>query len=207
MWYASDPVAARLAEAQFSLGDGPCQEALGSFAPVFASDLSQGTDLRRWPVFAHMATGLGVHALFSLPLGNGGVAFGTLDLYRKRAGTLSPDDTRTALMAADAVAFSVLTVANGAADADPEGVASWVEAAEADRDEVHQAVGMVMVQLGVDPQQALDRLRAHAFRDGSTVTDVARDVVARRLRLTRYDSQEPEERGPKGGCDQGSGGA
>jgi len=46
---------------------------------------------------------------------------------------------------------------------------------------VHYATGMVMVQLGVDPQHALARLRAYAFAEGRTVTEVARDVVARRL--------------------------
>lgn len=191
-WYSSDDTAARLAEAQYTLGDGPCQTALDLAAPVLAADLSEGADARRWPVFAHQATGLGVRAVFSLPLGIGRRAVGTLDLYRGAPGGLSPRDLRIALRVRDAVTFAVLDLQpayDGAERAGEEGMASWVEAAEADHAEVHRAVGMVMVQLGVDPQQALDRMRGRAFAQDRTVSEVAQDVVARRISF-RPDGDE-----------------
>lgn len=186
LWCASDETAARLAEAQYTLGDGPCRTALELVAPVLAPDLTKGPDARRWPVFARQAVELGVLAVFALPLGTGGQAVGTLDLYRDTLGTLSERDLRIALLVSDAVTFAVLNQMPGTDDSaqpDDGGVASWVEAAEADHAEVHQAVGMVMVQLGVDPQQALDRLRARAFVLGRTVTEVARDVLTRSVRF------------------------
>src|SRR4051812_2085573 len=97
-WYASDDTAGQLAEAQDTLGDGPCQSALELGAPVLAPDLAQGTDARRWPVFANQAVELGARAVFSLPLGIGGLAIGTLDLYRDRAGALSERELRIALL-------------------------------------------------------------------------------------------------------------
>jgi hypothetical protein len=48
---------------------------------------------------------------------------------------------------------------------------------------VHQAAGMVSVQLGISVAEALVRLRAHAFRHDRLLGDVANEVVARRLRL------------------------
>ena len=48
---------------------------------------------------------------------------------------------------------------------------------------VHQAAGMVATQLGVPVDEALLRLRAHAFSSGRPLTDIARDVVSRTLRL------------------------
>jgi hypothetical protein len=84
---------------------------------------------------------------------------------------------------------------NGFVPADEAGVASWVDAAEADHIEVHQAVGMVMVQLGIEPEQALDRLRAHAFSQGRTVTEVAQEILARTLRFgPETDDDHPEGR-------------
>lgn len=68
-WCASDDTAARLAEAQYTLGDGPCHSALALAAPVFAPDLAQAPDAQRWPFFARQAVELGVRAVFSLPLG------------------------------------------------------------------------------------------------------------------------------------------
>jgi hypothetical protein len=48
---------------------------------------------------------------------------------------------------------------------------------------VHQASGMVAVQLGVSVTEALIRLRSYAFTHDRLLTDIARDVVARLLRF------------------------
>lgn len=40
---------------------------------------------------------------------------------------------------------------------------------------------MIMIQLDADAEQALAALRARAFAEGRTATDVARDVLARRV--------------------------
>jgi hypothetical protein len=53
----------------------------------------------------------------------------------------------------------------------------------ADGTEVHQAAGVVSVQLGVDVGAALAVLRARAFSTGQSLRDLASDVVARRVRL------------------------
>jgi|GEM_PF-3083545 len=52
------------------------------------------------------------------------------------------------------------------------------------RAEVRQATGMVMAQLGVAADEAWIRLRAFAFAQGR---DVAREVIARRIRFNRDD--------------------
>ncbi|WP_460107570.1 GAF and ANTAR domain-containing protein [Streptomyces sp. YKOK-J1] len=200
-WCASDRVSARLAELQYTLGDGPCHTALEQGAPVIAADLTGGWDARRWPVFAHEAAGLGVLAVFSLPLGVSGAAVGTLDLYRDQAGGLSEPDLRTALWVRDAVTYALMSVQPAYDDPDDEaedGLASWVEASEADHTEVYQAVGMVMVQSDVDPEQALDRMRARAFAEGLTVSQVARNVVARRLRFDPDPDGRDDEQGRRG---------
>ncbi|MFD0573456.1 ANTAR domain-containing protein [Kitasatospora gansuensis] len=54
---------------------------------------------------------------------------------------------------------------------------------------VHQATGMLSVQLALSLPQALLRLRAHAYSSGRSITDVCQDVVERRLRL------EPDDNG------------
>jgi hypothetical protein len=56
---------------------------------------------------------------------------------------------------------------------------------------VHQAAGMVSVQLNVSVAHALIRLRAHAFGAERSLTDVAGEVVARRLRLAG-DGDDPD---------------
>ncbi|MGW7412318.1 GAF and ANTAR domain-containing protein [Streptomyces sp. NPDC054863] len=178
VWWSSDEVAGRLAEAQYSLGDGPCQRAVDLAAPVLASDLSAGPDARRWPVFAGQAVAMGVRAVFSLPLGVEAQVLGTLDLYRDVPGEMAVGDLSSALLAADAIMFALV---NLQASAVPDGSASWLKGAEANRDEVQQATGMIMFYLDVEPQQALARLRAHAFVHGQSVSEAAHDVIDRKV--------------------------
>ena len=69
-----------------------------------------------------------------------------------------------------------------AAVGDPDSNA-WAELNALSRAEVSQATGMLVVQLEVEPAEALVRLRAHAYSTGRSATEVARDIVDRRLRL------------------------
>ena len=48
---------------------------------------------------------------------------------------------------------------------------------------VHNAAGMVSVQLGISVTDALIRLGAYAFTRDRLLTEMAQDVIARRLRL------------------------
>lgn len=51
--------------------------------------------------------------------------------------------------------------------------------------EVHQATGMVAVQLGVPMQEALSRLRAAAFSGDESIDEVSRDVVSSARRFSQ----------------------
>jgi AmiR/NasT family two-component response regulator len=65
---------------------------------------------------------------------------------------------------------------------DPQSNA-WTELHALSRAEVSQATGMLVAQLGVEPAEALVRLRAYAYSVGRSSTDVARDILDRRLKL------------------------
>jgi AmiR/NasT family two-component response regulator len=69
-----------------------------------------------------------------------------------------------------------------AAVADPDSDA-WANLTLLSRAEVSQATGMLVAQLDVTPAEALVRLRAHAYAVGRSATEVARDILDRRLRL------------------------
>jgi hypothetical protein len=58
----------------------------------------------------------------------------------------------------------------------------WWSSAPRSR-EIHQASGMVAAQLRIPVRDAYARLQAHAFAHGSTLAEVAVDVVARRLQF------------------------
>jgi len=128
----------------------------------------------------------GVRAVFGFPLQVGGVRLGALNLYRTRPGALGDEQHANALVMADVVAQAVLLLQ---ANASPGEVSAELEAEADFQYVVHQAAGMVAVQLNITVAQALVRLRAHAFAADEPLADVARDVVTRALRFDGADER------------------
>jgi hypothetical protein len=179
--YATDATAELLEDLQFSLGEGPCVDAATSGGPVLIADLNDPTQTSRWPMYAAAVVDQArVGAVFAFPLQWGAINLGVLDLYRRDPGPLSSAQVRDAISAADAAALMLLGLRT---DPDPDGDAVW-DRSWSKRAEIHQATGMVIAQLGINPTDAFARLRAHAFTEGVSLSDVARDVVARRLHFT-----------------------
>ena len=169
------------------LGEGPCCDVLTSAAPVLAPDLGDTESRRRWPAFTPEARRLGVEAVFAFPLTIGAIRTGVMGLYRRTPGQLPGGHFADALLLADAATMLLLDTANGgggsqatdggALDGQPPDLALH-------RVEIDQATGMLMVQLGgVPAAEAFVRLRAYAYAQDRRLADVARDIVARRLRL------------------------
>ena len=69
------------------------------------------------------------------------------------------------------------------AGAPPGTVAEELEAGADFHFAVHNAAGIVSVQEDISVTEALIRLRAFAFSSNRPLADVARDVIARTLRL------------------------
>ena len=167
---ATDGAAMELEQLQFTLGEGPCVDASRTGRPVLQPDLAL-TAPPRWPAFAGGALEAGIRAVFAFPLRVGAIRLGVLDLYRDRAGPLSPGELSVAFSYADAATLILLHVQAGAP------VTGAVQVLD-DRAEVHQATGVVSVQAGVGLADALVLLRARAFTDGRSLADLARDVLA-----------------------------
>jgi len=164
---------------QLELGEGPCLDAHARGVPVLLPDLS-AENANRWPAFAAAALASGVHAEFSLPLTVGPAGIGTFDLCRDRPGMLSDEHLADALVAADIARDAVLY--HQYAPGEP-GLAELLAVAGADRIVVHQATGMIAAQLDETIANALARLRAAAFASGRPMSDIAQDVVERRVRF------------------------
>jgi GAF domain-containing protein len=181
---ASDPSCQRLEELQFTLGEGPCIDAMATNRPVLVADVSDGAS-GRWPMYAAAVHEYGVRSVFAFPLRTGSTSLGVLDVFRARAGRMSQEDVAQSLTFAEIARVVMLDGQHTAgAGAVPEGF----DEAPGYRAEVFQAQGMVMVQLGVSLAQALLRIRAYAYAEGRPLADVARDVVNR---ILRFDRDQP----------------
>ncbi len=176
--FASDELSARLEELQFTTGEGPGADEFWLGSPVLIADLESSAG--RWPGFVPDAVAAGAQAMFALPLQAGAIRVGVLSLYRARRGPLSAGELADVLVFAD-IALQLLLDASSGISGSPG--YRPLDGLSERRAVVHQATGMISVQLGVSLEEALSRLRAHAFASSTSLGDVAGDVVGRRLRF------------------------
>jgi len=175
----TDAVSALIEELQYTLGEGPCVDAYLHDRVVLEPDLADPRT-PRWPGFSPEAVAAGARAVFGFPLRVGAVRLGALNMYQVQPGALSDDQHANALVMADVVARWVIDVQ---ADAPPGVLATEMEQGGEFFFIVHNAAGVISVQLGCSITEALVRLRAYAFSNGRPLRDVAGDVVGRRLRF------------------------
>lgn len=181
--YASAQLASDMAELTVTLGEGP--ESLFD-SPCLVADLATAEHQARWPAYAPAAVAAGVRAVFAFPLRVGGAVVGGMALYRAEPGRLHRDQLADSLVLADTVLALLLDTGR---NPPPSVDGRWSEQTGPWHPEVHQATGMISVQLGVTAAVALVRLRAYAFSQDRRLSEVARDVVARRLRFDGSESQ------------------
>ncbi len=182
VYAASDPLSEHVEELQFLLGEGPCLDAFDRRRPVLIADLA-GEAMSRWPMYAPEAHDRGVRAVFAFPLQIGAARLGVLDVFRDRAGRLSGQHLADALCFADVAVEALLDRQSDDAGAPEEPTHDSVTDAVANRAELFQAQGMVMVQIRGSITDAADRIRAYAYAENRSLGEVARDIVADDLRF------------------------
>ena len=178
---ASDKTSERVADLQLTAGEGPALDAFRFGAPVL-EPVMDGFSTGRWTGFAPAALDMDVQAMFAFPLQVGAIRLGALCLDGDRPGPLLQQDLRDALLLAKTAVVSILNHLSGAPSVD-----GWAEEVDGYMSAVHQATGMIMVQLDTTVESALLRLRAHSFASGRPIASVATDVVARRLSFRGMD--------------------
>lgn len=164
-------------ELQLTSGEGPTYESHRRGQPVLIDELAREDG---WPMLGRDAGEAGIGAVFSFPLRSGAADFGSLTLYRDQPGPLDDGHYGDALVFAR-VALDLLLTAQDELDTGDlndlftqHGSSPW---------QVHQATGMVSVQLGIPLRDAMAMLRGEAFSSGRSLSETAGDVVAGRLQL------------------------
>ena len=162
---------------QFDLGEGPSYSAHRTGRPVQVPDLElDGT----WPAFSEGAAGIGLRAVFAFPLRSGSVGLGAMTLYQHVAGELTSEQYADALVFSR---FALNLFTSLQAGRPPDELDSVFTDSLSNSVEVHQASGVVSVQLAIPVAAALALLRAHAFTEGSTLAEMATQIIDHRLKL------------------------
>ncbi|NNH72234.1 ANTAR domain-containing protein [Nocardia uniformis] len=205
---AAGATAAWFADAQAASGEGPGPDAHGSGMPVRVRRFTEALTAGRWPLLAQWSRVDRVDSISSFPLRLGAIRVGFLDLFGSSETPLDVTGYVDAMNIADVITTLLstalmppgrtagldddvlvggvppidgVTAVDGVA-VDGVALGPWWEQPVSSR-EIHQATGMIAVQLDCTAAVAYSRLVGHAFASGHALADIAAEVVARRLRF------------------------
>lgn len=155
--------------------EGPGVEAPRLGIPVVVTDLAAGGSQPRWPVFAAEAAGLGVSAVVAVPIRIGVIRLGVMVAHRLEPGDLGGTVSEL-LRLSETAAYLLLDLQEGSGHrpTGDVGIESGDTASDQELTnfigaEIHQASGMVMVQLDIPIDAALDRGARPCVRHRETI--------------------------------------
>jgi hypothetical protein len=167
-------------DVQDTLREGPSLDVFRTQRPVVPG--SWEDQARQWPVLmdslpASVSSTL-VHAFPMLP---DQVLVGVVSLHLSSGAALSRTPEELDFLA-DVIGAAIV----GGVPVEEGQHAVWTE-----RDQVSQATGVVVAQLGIGPADALAVLRAHAFAHEASVAQISRAVLDRELDFSDPDPKDP----------------
>lgn len=170
---------------QFTVGEGPCIQALNAQAEVRASD----DDIaRRWPMFySELVRETPYRSIVSLPISITPTLPGAVDLY---FGDPRGAFTADLNAAAEVIGYLAAALQATAEPAQPSTqvpellLPAWMySGSAAGRLRTWIAAGMVMAGHKSSARDALDRVRAYAYGREESLTDITDALIAGRLRV------------------------
>ena len=175
---AFDGTARAIQDLEFTLGEGPAAGLLRRrHGP--SSSTTSGTSMAGGRNSARPSPPWESAPCSHCPCRASGPGSGSWCCIATKRGPLSDGELADALEVADLITQLVLVMQS---DAATESVA-WALDVSDHRAVVHQATGMIAVQIEADVEEALVRLRAHAFAADRPIREVADDVVTGQLRF------------------------
>jgi hypothetical protein len=174
---ASDATARHAHDLEITLAEGPALEATDTSTPIVAitTDLSA-----RWPRYGPAVHELGVQTVAAVALRAGQRPLGSLTVYdpSPRCGTSLQHVTALS----HALVHGVL-LAPEAITTDGERVTLLPFEEEDHQPLLHQAAGKIFAASSCSIDSALAMIRAYAFADTRSPTDVAHDIINDQLTL------------------------
>ena len=172
---ASDLNAWELERFQYVVGEGPSTDYSGGNGGVRVGDIG-ATEL--WPQFNECLMRRSIAAVFSIPLKvNSHQSFGALTVYRQEAGDLSVQQQEQLEVAASDTASTVAVHVASDVPRHEVGCGVW------QMDLLNRAIGIVIADLGVSPEEASVRIRSYAYASERPLDDVITGLLTQQIRL------------------------
>lgn len=161
---------------QLQRDEGPCLDCYHERRPILVPDLD--AEKQRWPQFCEAAGIVGFRSVHALPMRLKDNVLGALGLFGTETGSLEDDDVA---LAQALVHVASVAIINERSAADHATVNAQLQHALTSRIVVEQAKGVIAHGGGLEMDVAFAVLRRYARDHGRKLSDVATEVVQRKL--------------------------
>jgi GAF domain-containing protein len=187
---ASSEVANLVELLQLQAEQGPCMDAYNTSSRVTATDLSHES---RWPLFTEGALSHGFSAVHALPMRLRGHTIGALNLFHRDSTTMPAEDLAVGQALADVATIAILS---DRSSRERELLTEQLQAALTSRVIIEQAKGMLAERASIRPDDAFNRLRAHARHHNMRLVELATAVVDGNYDTSTLLDSGPPKSGP-----------
>jgi GAF domain-containing protein len=163
---------------QLAAGEGPCLDCFRTGSAVTVADLD--VEGGKWPEFQASALGEGFHSVHATPLRLRGQVIGTMNLFSKHAGALTPPDVAVAQALADVATIGILQERNIRSGSV---LAEQLQQALDSRILIEQAKGVLAASAGLSMTEAFTTLRAYSRSNNLSLRSVSAGVVDRSITI------------------------
>jgi GAF domain/ANTAR domain len=163
--------------------DGPCLDVWRDGTSVRADRLE--AEQERWPSFTPAALDAGFRSAYAVPLRLRDERIGALNLFGDDHAALPAEDQELAQALADVATIGIL---HERFLREHQALSVQLQTALTSRIILEQAKGVLAQQLQIGVDDAFLALRAHARRNNLRLSEVAADVVTRRLNIAPSSS-------------------
>lgn len=175
----TDPVAARLDEAQYQSGAGPCLDATRARGIGVSRHDDLAAPSTPWTGLADVAAQLGMHSVLAVGLfpNDRPPRLGALNLYARRPGALVEADTEAAVLLAAHLATALVALSQVRSERNR---AEQLNQALDTQQAIDQATGILMERHGLSADEALKLMSDASHRLDVQLSELADDITAGR---------------------------
>jgi transcriptional regulator with GAF, ATPase, and Fis domain len=161
---------------QLQNDEGPCMDCYRTGEPISVGDLA--AESQRWPRFSQAASDQGFRSVHALPMRLREEVIGTLNLFGTQVGSMTAADLRVAQALADVATIGILQERSIQR---AEVLAEQLQTALNSRVVIEQAKGLLSANGSLSMDEAFQRLRSYARNNNRRLSELANDLVERRL--------------------------
>ena len=155
--------------------DGPCRDAWHTATRVEEHDLATAT---RWPQFTPVAIEAGFRSVYAFPMRLRRTCIGALNLFAGRTDAFVEDEMGLAQAMTDVACIGIL---HERLTREKSALNDQLQTALNSRVTLEQAKGMIAAQAQIDVDAAFALLRGYTRRHNRLLSEVAIDIVQRRI--------------------------